>query len=71
MSVYLSCDKTKVTNWPGGELGKVVHCHPIKNNMMRRKDEYLAFNVLDVHGKMWYGRGQPGMVCTIRPQVSK
>ena len=64
-AVYLSGDENSVTNWPGGVLGTVTRAHGIKHNMIRGR--YVAFRVKDVHGGLWFGRGQPGMICTIRP----
>lgn len=62
--VYLSMDKSKVTNWPGGVLGRVINLRKIRH--VRARGEFVSFDVVDSTGKSWYGRGQPGMLCQLR-----
>lgn len=63
---YLSNDETRVTTWPGGELGKVVRRSHSRTGFGHTMLTHVQ--VRDVHGAMWYGKGAGGGMCiTLRP----
>lgn len=63
---YLSCDSTELHNWPGKSLGRV--CNLSSSRSGWNGTRIYRFNVCDVHGQWWSGRGAgAGMFCTIRP----
>lgn len=66
---YLSCDGRHFTGWKGNVLGTVADWRPCQ--LTRRSwvhdKSYRSVRVRDVHGAMWYGRGSPGVVITLRP----
>lgn len=61
-TAYLSSDGTRITDWPGGVLATVITTRPT----FRHGQGWYAVRARDVHGAIWYGRGQRGMVLTLR-----
>lgn len=65
---YLSGDGERFTTWTGGELGKVVASRPCKltrQSFTHDRRTYRSVRVVDVWGKVWFGRGSPGIVLTL------
>lgn len=62
---YLSGDGATVSNWPGGELGRV---HSLGSSRAGwHGSRIYRFHVRDMHGGWWQGRGAgKGMCCTLR-----
>lgn len=63
---YISSDGTKATGWKGNELGRVTWSKST-NARCSFGGYYKSYNVRDVHGAMWHGRGASGMCITLRP----
>lgn len=65
---YLSSDGKRATGWKGNKLGDVVRSNSVR--LTRRSYTHGAYiwavRVRDVHGALWYGRGSPGIVITLR-----
>ncbi len=58
-----------VTTWTGGLLGSIIRAKKVK--LTRRSYTHgtyiVSYRVRDVHGNEWIGRGNPGIVTTMRP----
>ena len=68
---YISSDGRQFTTWTGGKLGTVVWSAPTALPFGRRHswihgNGYCAFNVRDVHGQLWHGKGSRGVCITLR-----
>ena len=67
-AAYISGDNRRLTGWKGNFLGSVVSHHAIKCS--RRSyihgDTLQAYVIRDIHGGLWYGRGNAGMCINIR-----
>lgn len=63
---YVSSDDRHVSGWKGNILGTIV-----SRSRTARRWNYpamVSIRVRDVHGGLWYGRGQgAGMCITLRP----
>jgi hypothetical protein len=58
----------KVTTWTGAELATVLNAHPIAltRTSFTHGKTILAYTARDAQGRLWYGRGNPGIVTTLR-----
>lgn len=67
---YLSGDARHFTGWKGNVLGTVVRSHRIRLSRYRFSNIHgtsmLHVTVCDVHGGLWYGRGNPGIAIRLR-----
>jgi hypothetical protein len=65
---YLSSDGNHLTGWKGNILGRVVS----RSTVRLTRWSYIhgrtieAVRIRDIHGRLWYGRGNPGIAITIR-----
>lgn len=61
---YLSSDGSRLTTWPGADLGKVTMGarHPWSDRHTDRR--YIS--VVDCFGTRWRGTGAPGMWASLR-----
>jgi hypothetical protein len=65
---YLSNDSRHLTGWRGNILGDVVSCKPFVAWAGSGRGQYCELvRVRDVHGGLWYGRGNGGSPITLRP----
>ena len=65
---YISSDGKHATGWKGNILGKVISSSPIKlTRWSCFHGKYIqAYRIRDIHGGVWYGRGNPGMCINLR-----
>lgn len=65
---YLSSDVKYFTGWKGNTLGTVVAKWTINNSRQSwvHGSTMQAVRVRDVHGNLWYGRGNGGIAITLR-----
>lgn len=69
---YLSSDGREFQTWSGGTLGTVVHSKPCKLTRIsftHDRHTYRSVRVRALDGSVWYGRGSPGIVLTLRRSV--
>ena len=68
---YLSGDGRRFTTWPGGTLGAVIQATRTalpfgRSHSWMHGKGYRAVRVRDVHGRIWHGKGSPGVCITLR-----
>lgn len=66
---YISSDGKHVTGWKCNVLGTIEDytiCR-LTRTSFAHGSHIRAIRVRDVHGRLWYGRGSPGIVVTLRP----
>lgn len=63
---YISSDGWNATGWKGNTLGRVTWSKATSVRTMIC-GQMRSYNVRDVHGAMWFGRGAPGMCIALRP----
>ena len=70
---YISNDNKRLTGWKGNVLGAVISQHTIRNarKSFVHGDTLQAYIIRDIHGGLWYGRGNAGMCITIRAYKGK
>lgn len=77
-TAYLSSDSNdapprKLTGWKGNVLGTVISAtkYRLTRCSYTHGSHMYAVTLRDVHGGLWYGRGNPGFCITIRPKKGK
>lgn len=62
-----------LTGWKGNVLGTVIRANSYRlTRQSYVHGEYIyAVTIRDVHGGLWYGRGNPGISIKIRPKKGK
>ena len=68
---YLSRDGRRFTNWTGGTLGAVTESTPTalpfgRSHSWTHGRSYRSVRVRDVHGRIWWGKGSPGVCIALR-----
>lgn len=68
---YISSDGKHATGWKGNVLGTVISATRTALPFGRtfsdwHGKDYTAYQVRDVHGGIWHGKGSPGVCITLR-----
>ena len=70
---YVSSDGKHVTGWKGNILGTIIYSSRV--NLTRWSyvhGTYInAYRIRDIHGGIWYGRGNPGICINLRATKNK
>lgn len=66
---YVSTDGRSVTGWKGNKLGDAFKVGTVRLTRWSYFHGHFmnSYQVTDIHGGEWYGRGSPGIAITLRP----
>lgn len=70
---YVSTDGRSVTGWKGNKLGDAYNVGTVRLSRWSpfHGSSMFSYQVTDVHGGEWYGRGSPGMAITLRASKTR
>jgi len=70
---YVSSDGKHVTGWKGNILGTIIYSSRVKlTRWSYVHGTYInAYRIRDIHGGIWYGRGNPGICINLRATKNK